>query len=255
MLRVENGVLIIDGNDYWQAGVYNLRPNVPITIKILEGSAYIGTRTSEGNYSPGDTVVVQVESTDEEIIVGKDTSDTARFLITYESEAPVVADLYEQKAIVPAAVSSQLDVTGEERIHIAPYEEKDSTPPPPPPAGDCLSLDVYQYGATEFNSISEWVSDALPEATFRHLVITNAPTLEEALLLDYWFIVLEISREGPDFYSWYVNDLDGPFANYGDPPNYVEANGFLAILASEEGIQPITLAQGCVHANLFGGAT
>lgn len=155
MLRVENGVLIMDDNEYWQAVVYNLRPNVPITIKILEGSTYISAPTSEGNYGPGDSVVVQVESTGDQITVGKDTSATARFLITYEVEASVASDLYEQKAIVPAAVSSQLDVTGEERIHIAPYEEKDNTPAPAPVEKCSYIFGTYGYSEGELVVVRE----------------------------------------------------------------------------------------------------
>ena len=38
----------------------------------------------------------------------------------------VSEDLYSYPSIVPAAVSSQLDDNGEERIHIAPYIDEES---------------------------------------------------------------------------------------------------------------------------------
>lgn len=53
-----------------------------------------------------------------------------------------VTNIYNQKSIVPAAVSSQLDVTGEERIHIAPYVEIVVPPPPPPPPPNPILLSV-----------------------------------------------------------------------------------------------------------------
>ena len=37
------------------------------------------------------------------------------------TDAALVTNIYEQNALVPAAVSSELDDAGEERIHIAPY--------------------------------------------------------------------------------------------------------------------------------------
>lgn len=58
----------------------------------------------------------------ENIVLSGASGDAMQVSIVYVTEeAPV--SIYSQPSIVPAAVSSQLDVTGEERIHIAPYED------------------------------------------------------------------------------------------------------------------------------------
>lgn len=56
-------------------------------------------------------------------------------------------NLYDRPAIVPAAVSSQLDDTGEERIHIAHVAPVAFTylPPPPPPDTATVYTDQVQY--------------------------------------------------------------------------------------------------------------
>lgn len=46
-----------------------------------------------------------------------------KYFYTPEGEWEAPSDMYEYPSIVPAAVSSELDVTGEERIHIANIEE------------------------------------------------------------------------------------------------------------------------------------
>lgn len=55
------------------------------------------------------------------------------FLEDLDPDAVVTdnASMYQQEAIVPIAISSQLDETGEERIHVAHYDITETVPLPP----------------------------------------------------------------------------------------------------------------------------
>lgn len=75
--------------------------------------------------------------------------------------------VYDQKSIIPAAVSSELDNHGEERIHIAPYEDFVSSDVPPEPEPDCAEVIITPYSYPETlggpSGMPEWWS---PETAF-----------------------------------------------------------------------------------------
>lgn len=125
MLRVDDeGVLIIDNTDYNVVDVSDFRPNVDITLTVLEGTIAVDWPL-DAIYSAGDSETFQVEFPDDRVRIYNYSDGVARVLLAYPTEAPVVTDIYSQPAIVPAAVSSELDNHGEERIHIAPYIEQE----------------------------------------------------------------------------------------------------------------------------------
>jgi len=55
-------------------------------------------------------------------------------------------------ALIPAAVSSQLDDTGEERIHVAPIVQVNR--PVYEGGGTCLDTGVYTYGSSQAGMIA-----------------------------------------------------------------------------------------------------
>lgn len=62
--------------------------------------------------------------------------------ITQEAE---VTNIYDLPAIVPAAVSSELDNHGEERIHVAPYIEPAQEEPKP--VDECVYVEYDQWAS------------------------------------------------------------------------------------------------------------
>lgn len=122
MLRVENGILIIDNEDYSAVNVWGFTPNRDFTITVLEGQVFIEYPLDD-YLSQGESYTMSVQTDDQTVWISSGGVNEARVKIEYVPTE--VVNLYEQQAIVPAAVSSQLDVTGEERIHIAPYVEQE----------------------------------------------------------------------------------------------------------------------------------
>lgn len=73
-----------------------------------------------------------------------------------DSDAPVLS-LYEQPSIVPAAVSSELDDAGEERIHIAPKVKIETAPlPPAPSCAGVLFFSRTSVNLHDFQELPEW---------------------------------------------------------------------------------------------------
>lgn len=76
-------------------------------------------------YYPIDSYLVEGETAsftaEEDVSLRFDGEGIIR--LAYEQSANT--SIYEQPAIVPAAVSSELDDAGEERIHVAPYLEEE----------------------------------------------------------------------------------------------------------------------------------
>lgn len=77
----------------------------------------------------------------ENVVLSQASGDNVQISIVYVTEAAPV-DIYSQPSIVPAAVSSELDNHGEERIHIAPYAEPEQATPTPPAPSLCTSASV-----------------------------------------------------------------------------------------------------------------
>ena len=143
-LNSNNNIMLQDDyndDNAWSSGaaVTGLTPNVPINISIVSSngstadSGYAGVHISKYlNYSweyydtiylqgVGSSVTVSVNEGENLILHGPEDNATEVSLVYYAESAKV--DVYAQPSIIPAAVSSQLDVTGEERIHIAPYAD------------------------------------------------------------------------------------------------------------------------------------
>lgn len=141
MLRVENGILIIDNEDYSAVNVWGFTPNRDFTITVLEGQVFIEYPLDD-YLSQGESYTMSVQTDDQTVWISSGGVNEARVKIEYVPTE--VVNLYEQQAIVPAAVSSQLDVTGEERIHIAPYHEVVV----PEPEEDCAELYIGSFSGS-----------------------------------------------------------------------------------------------------------
>lgn len=140
--------------------VFDLHFNITITVSVLEGQIEIN--------NPGSVILSEGES--ENFILNPEDyfpessgfiafygNGTIRF--EYASETPEIENIYDQPSIVPAAVSSELDNHGEERIHIAPYVDV-ILPGPGPEV--CTELFVtpyespYTYGPSPSHTPSWW---------------------------------------------------------------------------------------------------
>src|SRR5690606_25941121 len=129
---------------YSTVDVWGFTPNRDFTITVLEGQVFIEDPLYD-YLNQGESYTMSAESDEQTVRISSGSGNEARVKIEYVPTE--VVNLYEQQAIVPAAVSSQLDVTGEERIHIAPYHEVVV----PEPEVDCAELDISSTGGT--NSI------------------------------------------------------------------------------------------------------
>lgn len=103
----------------------------PIDQYVEKGEEFVFVVPSSGS-----TMELSVHNVPSEVI------------IEYVEEAPEpeVIDMYSMPSIVPAAVSSELDDGGEERIHIAPYVEPPPPPPPPPPVLEPICVGESEGG-------------------------------------------------------------------------------------------------------------
>lgn len=149
--------------------IYGLLPGKLIRITIESGQAYPGamvalfTDNSWDYYSEmyveGTGEFVELTLADgENVVLSQASGDNVQISIVYVTEAAPV-DVYSQPSIVPAAVSSELDNHGEERIHIAPYVDV-TLPEPGPEVCAELSVDPYEspytYGPSPSHMPSWW---------------------------------------------------------------------------------------------------
>ena len=124
-------------------------------------TAYINDYVDWWLYDPDGNVVENgIEGQSSEFTVPQDGEYTLEYigsagfrLEREEQEEVEVTDIYSQPSIVPAAVSSELDNHGEERIHIAPYIEE---PEPQPQGPSCTPADFTNWDA------GVYLSSALP---------------------------------------------------------------------------------------------
>lgn len=81
------------------------------------------------------------------------TFSKQKYFITAPDSDPVLnVSLYEYNAIVPAAISSQLDDSGEERIHIA--HQWNEYVPPPVLSYKSVDTDVIAVGEVDYDSVN-----------------------------------------------------------------------------------------------------
>jgi hypothetical protein len=92
------------------------------------------------------------------------TFSKQKYFLDYSEEAPTV--LYEYEAMVPAAVSSELDDGGEERIHIANKQPEQFTPTPPANCATGIGYDVWSSGGNNFTilfagltNVPDWLAE------------------------------------------------------------------------------------------------
>lgn len=194
------------------AAIYGLLPHSLIRITIESGQASPSVRVAlftdysweyySEVYIEGIGEFVELTlSPGENIVLSEDSNNTVQVSIVYMTEeAPV--SIYSQPSIVPAAVSSQLDVTGEERIHIAPYADV-AVPNPPDPPQVCATL-VFQDSADNNDSSNN---------TFLLTELVGVPEgfgTPSELLLDFG------PEWGPSVYEYYAPEgryyrIDGSF--------------------------------------------
>lgn len=149
MLRLVDGILVIDSEDYSSVDISNMDPDRTIVLEVLGGSVWVAWPLDR-EISQGETVDFSVNSYSNYIRLTKYSSEDALILLKYFNEEPPPSDCevsYDMEAIVPIAVSSELSHTGEERIHMAPAIE---LPPPPPIPEHRMSVElVYMYPSGE----------------------------------------------------------------------------------------------------------
>lgn len=132
-----------------------------------------------------------------------------------------VEDLYTQRSIVPAAVSSELDESGEERIHIAPYIDM------PTPAAVCMELTASQIGGSGSSCCI-------------HGAFVNAPgefSIYDGFEIDWYddgnFVPYDVLSAG----NWQIQDgfdsFYGPATGKGVLRQTTEAGEFLSCLLWE----------------------
>src|SRR5690606_13641346 len=102
MLRVENGILIIDNEDYSTVDVWGFTPNRDFTITVLEGQVSIEDPLYD-YLNQGESYTMSAESDEPAVRISSGSGNEARVKIEYVPTE--VVNLYEQQAIVPAAVS------------------------------------------------------------------------------------------------------------------------------------------------------
>lgn len=130
-------------------------------------------------------------------------------------------NLYEYPAIVPAAVSSQLDVTGEERIHIAPWvDEVESEAPVQGCASVTVTSGYDPYVEIGPSGMPSWYSD---EASFA-------------------------IRYGGTVWEFWWNTIEQRYRNFGDSFPFDSYDQVLeAEVAPLDGGSPEESEWSCIH--------
>lgn len=126
------------------AGVYRLR----VTGHTSEDGLFVDVASDEGWQSTEWLLDVWEFTLNSPGMVYTRTQglagDWVEFVVEQKMEAPEPAEppivSYDNPAIVPAAVSSELDDGGEERIHIAPYVEPPAVVPPVETGELCINF-------------------------------------------------------------------------------------------------------------------
>lgn len=104
-------------NDYVDWSLYD--PDGNVVENGIEGQSREFTVPQDGEYT--------LEYT------GSESPSSVGFRLERYGQVEVeITDIYAQPSIVPAAVSSELDNHGEERIHVAPYVDIVVPDPRPP---------------------------------------------------------------------------------------------------------------------------
>lgn len=155
-------------NDYVDWWLYD--PDEYTVASGYEGSSREFTVPKDGVYSL-------------EYMGSSTPSDVGFRLERYEQVEVEITDIYSQPAIVPAAVSSELDNHGEERIHIAPYVD-----PPELSPDSCMSA-IASPNEPSYMFISEMtdIPDTINQAIQDGLPLIVAIPDYSGSLYEFWY--------------------------------------------------------------------
>lgn len=141
MSEVLDGIIYLDFNGSYS--VSNITPGTAVTITVLAGDG-IDLYTEGVTLTMGESAVVAADSSGD-IFFNYFGGSSPVTEVSMTQEVPS-GDLFSYSAIVPAAVSSELDESGEERIHIAPYADSEEGSPEPPTECAYIVVNIVDSG-------------------------------------------------------------------------------------------------------------